>query len=504
MNRRRRLGRTALVLAVLLVALSGSAAAPATLPGGRGTITDRSVEWPTWPQWRRVLLLEDYNTRLVLLGTTLLGCAAGTVGSFTLLRKRSLMGDALSHATLPGIGIAFVATTFAGGDGKSLAVLLAGATISGIVGLAVILFVRNATRVKEDAAMGIVLSVFFGAGVAVLGIVQQMETGHAAGLTGFIYGKTASMVPLDAQLIGAAGLAVAIVCLLLFKELRLLCFDETFGASRGYPVIVLDVVLMGLVMAVTIIGLQAVGLILMIALLVVPACAARFWTERMSVMTIASAAIGAVSALLGASLSALAPNLPSGAMIVLVATCVFLVSMFFAPSRGLVARAVRRRRLESKVHRQHLLRAIYERLETAGNAPLRDDSRASAPVAIEDLAPMRSWSRRQLEKQIQQGERQGLLRTEEGRTVLLTPAGCREAAGTAHRHRLWELFLIRYADVAPAQVDRDADAIEHVLDAQMVAELEALLRQQDASRAVVASPHALDRPAGPAHGSTTP
>ncbi|MEX2113870.1 MAG: iron chelate uptake ABC transporter family permease subunit [Pirellulales bacterium] len=500
MSKCRPLGRSALVLASLLVALSGSVAASAAQPSGRGTITDRTVAWPTWPQWRRVVLLEDYNTRLVLAGTTLLGCAAGTVGSFTLLRKRSLMGDALSHATLPGIGIAFVATTLAGGNGKSLAVLLAGATISGIVGLLAILFIRNATRVKEDAALGIVLSVFFGAGVAVLGVAQQMETGHAAGLEAFIYGKTASMVPLDAQLIGAAGLIVAIVCLLLFKELRLLCFDETFGASRGYPVVALDIVLMGLVVTVTIIGLQAVGLILMIALLVVPACAARFWTERMSVMTIASAAIGALSALLGAGLSALAPNLPSGAMIVLVATCVFLVSMFFAPARGLVARAVRRRTLESKVLRQHLLRAIYERLDTMGNAPTRDESRESAAVAVGELLSMRSWSRRQLEKQIRQCERQGLLRTEESVTLRLTPMGCREAAGTTHRHRLWELFLIRYADVAPAQVDRDADAIEHVLDAPMVAELELLLRQQDAGRAVVASPHALDRPAGPAHG----
>jgi manganese/zinc/iron transport system permease protein len=411
------------------------------------------------------------------------------------------MGDALSHATLPGIGIAFVATTLAGGDGKSLAVLLAGATVSSLVGLAVILVIRNATRVKEDAALGIVLSVFFGAGVSVLGVAQQMETGHAAGLEAFIYGKTASMVPLDAQLIGGAGLAVAMVCLLLFKELKLLCFDETFGASRGYPVVLLDVVLMGLVVTVTIIGLQAVGLILMIALLVIPACAARFWTERMSVMTVCSAAIGAVSALLGAGISALAPNLPSGAMIVLVATQVFLVSMLLAPTRGVVARAVRRRRLEAKVQRQHLLRAIYERLDAGGAAPQREPTSPSAPVFIADIVPMRSWSRWQLEEDLQRAQRQGLLRRDTDNRVRLTPLGCREAAATVHRHRLWELFLIRYADVAPAQVDRDADAIEHVLDAQMVAELESLLAQQDASRAVVASPHALGEPSDAGGGT---
>jgi manganese/zinc/iron transport system permease protein len=460
------------------------------------TITDRSVEWPTWNEWRRVLLLQDYNTRLVLLGTTLLGLAAGVVGSFTLLRKRSLMGDALSHAMLPGICLAFVLTTLAGGDGKSLAVLLSGATLSGLVGLAAILFIRNATRVKEDAALGIVLGVFFGAGVAVLGVAQQMRTGHAAGLEAFIYGKTASMVPLDAQLIGAAGLLVTAACLLLFKEFKLLCFDETFAASRGYRVLALDALLMALVVTVTIIGLQAVGLILMIALLVVPACAARFWTERMSVMTLSAAAIGAISSLLGAGMSALAPKLPSGAMIVVVAALVFLLSMLFAPARGLIARWLRRRRLEAKVQKQHLLRAIYERLDARGAAPVADASRESDAVSRAELLPMRSWSARSLDAMLRRCERAGLLRVAAGGQVRLTPAGCQEAARHVRQHRLWEMYLIQYADVAVSRVDRDADMIEHVLDADMVAELERLMHRQLAPRAIVPSPHELE-PAGP-------
>ncbi|MGD9721203.1 MAG: metal ABC transporter permease [Pirellulales bacterium] len=486
-----------------MVLLAAIFAAAALLPAGTalaqavdadrlGSITDRTVEWPTWDQWRRVLLLEDYNTRLVLLGTSLLGLAAGAVGSFTLLRKRSLMGDALSHATLPGIALAFVIVTLAGGDGKSLVVLLTGATLTGALGLATILFIRNATRIKEDAALGIVLSVFFGAGVAVLGVAQQMSTGHAAGLESFIYGKTASLAPIDAMLIGGAGLVVAAACLLLFKELRLLCFDESYAASRGYPVVLLDVALMALVVTVTIIGLQAVGLILMIALLVVPACAARFWTERMSVMTLASAGIGAASAFVGAASSALLPRLPSGAMIVVAATLAFAVSMLVAPARGLIARYIRRRRLEAKVQRQHLLRAVYERLEAAGQAPLADQQSESAPVPLDELVPLRSWSRRELISYLDRAAAQGLLRVDEGNCVRLSPTGCQQAVRTVHHHRLWELYLIQYADVAVSQVDRDADAIEHVLDAQMVAQLESLLRAQSAGAAVPESPHALE------------
>lgn len=486
-----RVRRFLLPLVVATVAALGTSSAECQHPDPRESrsITDRSVELPRWDQWRRVLRLEDYNTRLVLLGTGLLGVASGIVGSFALLRKRALMGDALSHATLPGIVAAFVLATLAGSDGKSLGLLLFGATISGGLGLAAILLIRSTTRLKEDAALGIVLSVFFGTGVALLGVAQQMTTGHAAGLEAFIYGKTASMAPRDAQLIGGAGILVAVLCLVFFKELKLLCFDETYAASRGYPVLALDTLLMGLVVVVTIIGLQAVGLILMIALLVIPACSARFWTENMSVMTLASAAIGGVSAVVGAGMSAVLPRLPSGAMIVVVAATGFAISMFVAPRRGLLARWLRRRRLDAKVRRQHLLRAIYEWLEVHGQAPPPDSNEPSAPVPLDELVAQRSWSRPELDAHISRAARQDLLSYGSSADVRLTLAGCREAARNVHDHRLWELYLIRYADIAPSQVDRDADAIEHVLDARMVAELEALLRQQSTGRGVPPSPH---------------
>lgn len=485
--------RRGLVLLLVATATVGLSVASADEHSGtriaNRSITDRTVDWPTWHQWRRVLLLEDYNTRVVLLGTTLLGIAAGTVGNFTLLRKRALMGDALSHATLPGVGLAFVCTTLAGGDGKSLPILLSGAAVSGILGLAAIMFIRNATRLKEDAALGIVLSVFFGAGVAVLGVAQQMKTGHAAGLEGFIYGKAASMGVLDAQLIGATGLIAAMVCVLLFKELRLLCFDEAFAASRGYPVVLLDVVLMALVVTVTLVGLQAVGLILMVAMLVIPAAAARFWTERMGVMALISALIGALSALLGAGMSAIFPRLPSGAMIVLVAATGFLLSMLFGPARGIVMRAARHLQMQSKIERHHLLRAIYELLEGLGRSQQLEANTESPPVQLHQLAAMRSWSMRQLNSSIRRAHSQGLLFRDKAGQVRLTQQGFREAEKLTYDHRLWELFLSRYADIAPSLVDRAADAIEHVLDSEMIAELESLMPRSKDGQSVPSSLH---------------
>lgn len=482
-----------LAAGLLLLASELQAAEPAAPEASLGTdLPAARRETPgMWAQWRRVLRLEDYNTRIVLFGATSLGLAAGAIGSVTLLRKRALMGDALSHATLPGIALAFVFAASLGYSGKTLPVLLAGAAASGLLGMATIMFIRHMTRLKEDAALGVVLSVYFGAGIAVLGVVQQMQTGHAAGLESFIYGKTASMAASDAWLIGGAGLFCTAVCLLLFKEFRLLCFDEGFAASRGLPVVLLDAILMGLVVIVTIVGLQAVGLILMIALLVIPAAASRFWTDRMTRMTVLAALLGAASCLVGASLSAVLPRLPSGAMIVLVAAALFLVSMMLGSARGVLVRWIRRWQLHRNVDRQHVLRGLFERVEARGARADRSGEAIPA-VPVDELLTTRSWSPGRMQRAIRRVERAGLLRREAGDRLRLTEAGWKDAARLAHEHRLWELYLITYAEIGPSKVDRDADAIEHVLDEQTIAQLERLLQQKQPARGAVASPHPLD------------
>ena len=307
-----------------------------------------------------VLLLRNYNTRLVVICTLLLGCACGLMCGFLLLRKRSLMGDTLSHATLPGVCFAFFVGVMLGGQGKSLPLLLLGATTTGVLGCATVLFIRNHSRIKDDAAMGIVLSVFFGAGVALLTIVTKMPSGAAAGLESFIYGKTASMVLSDFRLLTAVTVCVLSLSALLFKEFRLLCFDEVYAAAQGWPVKRLDVLLLALVTLVTVAGLQAVGLILIIAFLITPAAAARFWTDRLDQMLLLSALIGGVSGWMGASLSALIPNLPAGALIVLVAAVFFLLSLLLGTKRGVLVRYLRQLKLKRSVGRQHLLRALYE------------------------------------------------------------------------------------------------------------------------------------------------
>jgi manganese/zinc/iron transport system permease protein len=438
----------------------------------------------------RVLTLQDYNTRLVVLAAAVLGLAAAVIGTFMLLRKRALLGDALSHATLPGVGLAFILATLAGAGNKSLLILLAGAALTGGLAAGTIQLIRHYTRLKEDAALGVTLSVFFGAGVALLGLIQQIGAGAAAGLETYIYGSTASMIGSDAWFIAGAAALVLCACALLFKEFRLLCFDPGFANGQGWPVGLLDAVLAGLVVMVVVIGLQAVGLILIIAMLIVPPAAARFWTDRLLPMLIAAGLIGAISATIGAAVSALFPRLPSGAMIVLVALGAFAVSMGLGPKRGITLRWLRRRQLNRRVDRQHLLRAMYEAQEVFANTQGAEGCGTTvSSVSFDDLLRRRSWGPGKLARILCRGERAGVICPSAPGGWMLTEQGRIEATRVVRNHRLWEIYLITHADVAPSHVDRDADRIEHVLSPEMITELELLLKQEDRYPAVPPSPH---------------
>lgn len=468
----------------MLVALAGAVAAapPARAESAAATAAhDTAGDRALIPALIRLITLRDHNTRTVLLGTAGLGFASGLVGGFMLLRKRALLGDALSHATLPGIGVAFIVMTAFGGTGKWLPGLLLGAAVAGALGVGAILTIVHLTRIKEDAALGIVLSVTFGLGVAILGIIQNTGGASAAGLGSFIYGKTASMVVADVQLILVVAAAVSAVSMLLLKEFRLLCFDHAYAGAQGWPVVALDAVLMALVVTVTVIGLQAVGLILMVAMLVIPPAAARFWTERLTAMLLISAFVGGLSGLVGSAISALAADLPTGPLIVVTAGAIFLLSMLLGPSRGVLVRALRHRRLLRRVAEQHLLRAMYELGEAAPQGH---------GVTFAALLAERSWSSARLRRLLSAARRNGLIEPGHGPDAYgLTRAGEQAARRVVRNHRLWELYLITHADIAPSHVDRDADEVEHVLSPAMIRELELLLAAGYSSSAPPPSPH---------------
>jgi manganese/zinc/iron transport system permease protein len=221
-----------------------------------------------------------YNATLVAVGAALLGMAAGVTGTFLFLRKRALVSDAMSHATLPGIAIAFMVMVALGGDGRNLIGLLAGSAVSATLGLLAVQWLTSRTRLGEDAAIGAVLSVFFGFGIVLLTVIQTMSAGRQAGLEGFLLGSTAGMLYADAVTIAVGGALALGLALLLRRPMTMVAFDPGYAATIGIDTRRIDLATMGLVMAVTVIGLKIVGLIMVIALVIIPPVAARFWSER--------------------------------------------------------------------------------------------------------------------------------------------------------------------------------------------------------------------------------
>ncbi len=454
------------------------------------SITDTGIQWPSREKLWRTLTLADYNTRVVFAGVTALGAAGGLVGTFLLLRKRSLLSDTVSHCTLPGIALAFLIGESMGISGRSLPLLLFGATVTGVLGMMSVAAIRAKSRIKDDAALAIVLSVFFGLGIALLVVIQQLPTGNAAGLAHFIYGKAASMTAGDARLIFFASVAVALVCAALFKEFKLLCFDTDFARTQGWPTLALDLALMGLVVAVTVIGLQAVGLLLVVALLIVPAAAARFWSHRLGVTMLLASLIGAISGLVGVAASALFPKLPAGAVIVLSSVLCFSVSFFFGAKRGLLVRWLDQRRVAARVARQHLLRALYEWCESQALQHLGDPLQLlDRPVPIAELRQANHWNLARLTRLLRLGAAEGLIIwNPDSHACHLSAEGKLEARRVTRNHRLWETYLLHYADVAPQHIHHNADQIEHVIEPNIVNELEELLAGREGGALVPADP----------------
>ena len=289
-----------------------------------------------------------YNATLVTLGATLLGVAAGVTGTFLFFRKRALVSDAISHATLPGVALAFIVMLALGFDGRSLPGLLLGSAVTAAMGLFFVHWLSTRTRLTEDAAIGAVLSVFFGFGIVLLTVIQTMSAGRQAGLESFLLGSTAGMLYADAVLIAGGGAAALLLVLIFRRPMTITSFDREFARASGIDLDRTDLIMMGLVMAVTVIGLKIVGLILIVALLIIPPVAARFWSDRADHVVLIAGVVGGISGWAGAAMSASAPNLPTGPIIVLAAFALFAASMLLAPGRGLIVAGLNYRKFQKR------------------------------------------------------------------------------------------------------------------------------------------------------------
>ena len=296
----------------------------------------------------------DYTLRTVALGSAVLGLVSGALGTFAVLRKQSLLGDAISHAALPGIALAFMLV-----GAKAPLALMAGAVVAGWIATLIVMGVTSASRISYDSALGTVLSVFFGFGLVLLTVIQKMPNANQAGLSTFLFGQAAALVEEEVVTMCLLGGAVLLITALFWKEFTVLAFDPEYGRTIGFPIRMLDVLLTSLLVIAIVIGLQTVGVVLMSAMIIAPAVAARQWTNRLSVMVTLAGLFGAGSGLAGAFLSSTIPRLPTGPTIVLCISAIVVVSLLLAPNRGILWRAIQHRRNAQKLKLDTVLLDVY-------------------------------------------------------------------------------------------------------------------------------------------------
>lgn len=290
------------------------------------------------------LILTDYTLQTVSLGAALLGIISGVLGSFAVIKKQSLLGDAVSHSALPGIALAFLFT-----QSKKIEVLLLGALIAGFISTYLIISIVKYSKIKFDSALALVLSVFFGFGVVLLTYIQKMPNANQAGLDKFIFGQASTLLKRDVRVMSILGIILISLVMIFWKEFKIISFDEEFAESLGFPTKKINILLSAMIVTSIIVGLQTVGVILMSAMLIAPAVAARQWTDKLSLMVVLSAIFGAISGVIGTIISSVIPKLPTGPTIVIVISVIVIISLTFAPKRGLIWKFFRNKKNEKEI-----------------------------------------------------------------------------------------------------------------------------------------------------------
>ncbi len=258
----------------------------------------------------------------IFVGTVLVGMTTGIIGCFMLLQKKSLLGDTIAHATLPGLAGMFLIIAE-----KSFWCLLLGACITSLASSFAVDYIVQNTTLKKDAALGVVLSSFFGLGVIFLALIQKMQYASQSGIDKFLFGQTATLLNEDILVMSLICLIVIATILLFFKEFTLISFDLQYARNLGLPVQQLQNILLCLVVMTIVASLQIVGLILMSSFLIAPAVAALQWTDRLKNMIVIALVLSCCATTAGTFCSFYWQHVPTGPAIVIIATCIAAASI---------------------------------------------------------------------------------------------------------------------------------------------------------------------------------
>lgn len=411
------------------------------------------------------ILLSDPNVRYVVLGTMLICTSAAVVGCFLFLRKRALVGDAIAHAVLPGICVAFMVF-----GTKEPWVLLIGATVSGWLSLVFIDTITRWSKLKADSAIGIALTWFFAIGILLLTVIQRGGNASQSGLDKFLFGSAASMLSQDVLMFSWVAFTLLISCLFFFRVFKLIIFDADYAASIGLPIKGYDLLISTLTVVAVATGIQSVGVVLMAALLITPAAAARFWTDDLRRMLILAAVFGLLPGYLGTYVSYTSPRMPTGPWIVLIASMIAILSFFLGARKGLLVRLLQHRANQRKVVRENVLKLLYHLGE--------NDSQFTRARSRDEMMNKRAMSPLEWRRGVQELRRMDLI-VNQGSGFALTKQGAKEGERITRLHRLWEMYLNRYMKIAPDHVHDDAEAIEHIITPEIEEELLLLLERPE-------------------------
>ena len=404
---------------------------------------------------------ENPNIKYVTGGSILLAISSALVGCFTFLKKKALVGDAVAHAVLPGICLSFLIS-----GTKNPIYLIIGAFITGWLSLILIDVITRKSKIKEDTAIGLILSVFFGVGILLLTMIQHSGNAAQSGLDSFLFGKAAALVGQDLMIFSIISICLLLGVILFYKEFALISFDEDYAKSIGFPVKRLELALTTLTVLAVVTGIQAVGVVLMAAMLITPAAAARFWTNKLGIMLVIAAVFGAFSGVSGAYISYVAPAMPTGPWIVMIISMIALTSFFIAPEKGILYKLLRQSKIKSRILTENILKLFYQLGEI--------DQNFIAQRSIEEIQAKRPIKTPSLLAGLKKLTKQGFLKHTKGHWEL-TDQGQKKGQRIVKLHRLWEVYLTKYLRIAPDHVHEDADNIEHILTPELEARLEALL-----------------------------
>ncbi|MFT6716170.1 MAG: manganese/zinc/iron transport system permease protein [Saprospiraceae bacterium] len=413
-----------------------------------------------WEQLIYFFSFTDANITNVLIGTLLLGTAAGMVGTLVVLSKKTLIIDAISHSMLPGICIGFLLSGV-----KNPLYLMGGGMASATLAVYLIGEISKRSKIKMDAAIAITLSILFSFGVIMLNVVQNTGNPNQSGLNDFLFGKAASMLREDLYLFGGLSL-IAFICLpLFFRHFKISLFDPIFAQSIGIKRFMIQSVISFLIIITAAAGVQTVGIILISAMIIAPASASLLWTNDFKKTLIYAGIIGATCSIIGVFISYLSPKMPTGPWIVVTLASVSILSVLFSPN-GLLVKQLQIRKNRKNILRENVLKTVYKLKEKI--------KRSSQGVSTEQVSNYRPTAIRKVRRALKYLKRKGLI-IKGGDFWSLTEKGMKEAERIVRIHRLWELYLQKYMHLPSNYVHDSAESIEHIVTPEIERSLEQIM-----------------------------